>query len=164
MEETRQEAIEKLRELTKGIDICMLTTNDGGVLRSRPMSTQDMEFDGDLWFFTDRKTHKAEEIRQDDRVNVSYADPGKSTFVSVSGTAKLVKDQKKIDELWNPSHNLWFPKGKDDPDLHLLKVNVQQAEYWDFPSGTLVHLYGSLKSMVTGAEPDDSGDSQKLKL
>lgn len=163
MENTKQESIEKLRGLIKNIDMAMLTTLDNGVLRSRPMSTQEMEPNGELWFFTSRSTHKAEEIARDNRVNVSYAS-GKSTFVSVSGTASLVNDREKIDELWNPSHKLWFPNGKDDPDLVLLKVDVEQAEYWDFPSGTLVHLYSSLKSMVTGAAPDDSGDSQKLTL
>lgn len=161
---TKQEATEKLRDLIKDIDHAMLTTIDNGVLRSRPMSTQKFEFDGTLWFFTSQSTHKAEEIERDNRVNVSYAAPGKSTFVSVSGTASLFRDQQKIDELWSPLHKLWFPKGKDDPDLVLLKVDVEQAEYWDFPSGTLVHLYSSLKSMVTGAASDDSGDSQKLKL
>jgi general stress protein 26 len=164
MEETRQEAIEKLRDLTKGIDICMLTTNDGGVLRSRPMSTQDFEFNGDLWFFTDLKTHKAEEIKKDNRVNVSYVASSRTSYVSVSGTASLVKDQQKIDEYWKASHKAWFPKGKDDPDLILLKVEVEQAEYWDFASGILIHAYSFLRSMLTGAEPDDSGDSKKLTL
>lgn len=164
MENTREEAIARLRDLIKDIDFAMLTTIDDGVLRSRPMSTQEFEFDGDLWFFTDRKTHKAEEIGQDNRVNVSYAAPAKYIFVSVSGAASLVKDQQRIDEYWRPSHKLWFPKGKDDPDLVLLKVEVEQAEYWDYSSGMLVHIYGFLKSMVTGAEPDDSGDSRKLTL
>lgn len=158
----REEAIEKLRSLIKSIDICMLTTNDSGALRSRPMSTQDAEFDGDLWFFTDRNTHKVDEIRKDNRVNVSYV--GKTSYVSVSGTATLIRDQKKIDEYWKASHNLWFPKGKDDPDLHLLKVEVDQAEYWEISSGTIVHLLSTLKTLVTGAEPDDSGDSTKITL
>jgi len=164
MENTREEAIEKLSSLIKGIDICMLTTNDGGVLRSRPMSTQDFEFNGDLWFFTDQETHKTEEIERDNRVNVSYAASTKATFVSVSGTASLVKDQQKINELWRPSHKVWFPKGKDDPNLLLLKVEVEQAEYWDLSSGALIHIYSFLKSMITGAQPDDSGDSQKISL
>ncbi len=164
MENTREEAIEKLRELIKGIDICMLTTLDGGVLRSRPMSTQEFEFDGDLWFFTDLKTHKTEEIEKDDRVNVSYAAGSKTKYVSVSGRASLIKDQQKIDEFWRPSHKLWFPDGKDDPDLILLKVEVEQAEYWDLTSGVMVHIYSFLKSMITGAEPDDSGDSKKITL
>lgn len=160
----REEAIERLRDLIKGIDICMLTTNDAGVLRSRPMSTQDAEFDGTLWFFTDRNTHKVDEIQKDDRVNVSYIGGAKTSFVSVSGTAKLIRDQKKIDEYWKASHSLWFPKGKDDPDLHLLKVEVDQAEYWEISTGTIVHLLSTLKTLVTGAEPDDSGDSKKITL
>ncbi len=50
----------------------MLTTIDtDGVLRSRPMSTQKTEIDGDLWFFTSDKTHKTEEIERENRVNVN---------------------------------------------------------------------------------------------
>lgn len=164
MDTTRDEAIGKLRELIKGIDICMLTTMDGGILRSRPMSTQDVEFDGDLWFLTSRKTHKTEEIEQDSRVNVSYAAGSGKSYVSVSGNGAIFRDQAKIDEFWRPSHKLWFPNGKDDPDLVLLKVEVEHAEYWDITSGMLVHLLSFVKSMLTGAKPDDTGDSQKIDL
>jgi general stress protein 26 len=164
MENNRQEAIEKLRDLIKGIDLAMLTTIDGGVMRSRPMSTQQVEFDGDLWFLTDRKTHKIDELQKDGRVGVSYTSSAKNTFVSVSGTAEVLRDQQKIDELWQPSHKFWFPEGKDDPDIMLLTVTVEQAEYWELSTGMLVHIYSFLKSMVTGARPDDSGDSTKLKL
>src|SRR5688572_26063776 len=101
MQDTRQEAIKKLNDLIEGIDFGMLMTIDGGHLRSRPMSTQDFEFDGDLWFFTSSKTHKIEEIEKDNRVNVSYAAPESNTYVSVSGTAEVVKDQAKIGEYWS---------------------------------------------------------------
>jgi general stress protein 26 len=164
MAETRTENIERLSKLINGIDTCMLTTMDGGVLRSRPMSTQKFEFDGDLWFFTSTDTHKVEEIEKDSRVNVSYAAASKTSYVSVSGRATLLRDQAKIDEYWEPSHKLWFPDGKDDPKLILLKVEVEQAEYWDFSTGIITHVFSFLKTMVTGAEPDDSGDSTKITL
>ena len=75
MHHNRDEAINKIKELTEGIDFCMLTTLDGGVLRSRPMSTQEFEFDGNLWFFTSDNTNKVEEIEKDGRVNVAYSKP-----------------------------------------------------------------------------------------
>src|SRR5207237_3373533 len=117
MADTRQESIGKLNDLIKDIKFAMLTTNDGGVLRSRPMQTQDFEFDGDLWFFTSSNTHKAEEIERDSRVNVSYAAPDDNTYVSVSGRGSLIKDQDKIDEYWNDVYKAWFPQGNDAPDL-----------------------------------------------
>jgi general stress protein 26 len=163
MEEKRQESIAKLKDLIESIDFAMLTTVNGGQLRSRPMSTQKFEYDGDLWFFTSDQTHKIEEIEQDDRVNVAYAKPEDNVYVSVSGRAKLVKDKEKIEELWNPILKAWFPKGLDDPTLALLKISVEEAEYWDSPNSKIVQLYGFVKAMVTG-EPAKGGDHGKVKL
>src|SRR5688572_1908401 len=92
---TRQESIEKLKTLTEGIDFCMLTTVNGGQLRSRPMSTQEYEGDNLLWFFTSDQTHKVDEIEADSRVNVAYSKPDDNVYVSVSGRAELVKDRRK---------------------------------------------------------------------
>src|SRR5215213_6569808 len=93
--ETRAQTIEKLNLLIKDIKIAMLTTVDQGVLRSRPMATQETDFDGELWFFTSRQTHNAEEIEKDKRVNVAYAEPDDNRYVSMSGTAELVDDRAK---------------------------------------------------------------------
>ncbi len=163
MEDKRQESIEKVNDLIKDVQIAMLTTIDGGTLRSRPMQTQEAEFDGDLWFFTSTDTHKTDEIGKDNRVNVAYASPSDNTYVSVSGTASLVNDKEKIEELWNPILKAWFPKGLDDPTLILLKVSVEQAEYWDSASSTVVQVVGFVKALVTG-ERADGGDHGRVNL
>ena len=163
MNNNRQESIEKIRELTEGIDFCMLTTNDGGYLRSRPMSTQQFEFDGDLWFFTSDNTHKIEEIKKDDRVNAAYSKPDDNVYLSISGRAEVVKDRQKIEELWSPILKAWFPEGLDDPSLCLLKVAVEQAEYWDAPSSKIVQLFGMVKAIATGQEAD-YGENKKISL
>jgi general stress protein 26 len=163
MQKMREEAIEKLGSLIENIDFAMLTTIDNGILRSRPMSTQDFEFDGDLWFFTSDKTHKVEEIEKDNRVNVSYAKPEDNVYVSISGTAKLVKDRQKIEEFWNPILKAWFPEGLDDPTLALLKISVEEAEYWDSPSSTLVQIYGFVKALATGTRAD-GGENKKISF
>lgn len=163
MEETRQESIAKLKGLIEDIDFAMLATINGGQLRSRPMSTQKFESDGDLWFFTSDRTHKIEEIEKDNRVNVAYAKPEDNVYISVSGRAELVKDKKKIEELWNPILKAWFPKGLDDPTLALLKISVEEAEYWDSPSSTIVQLVGFVKALVTGKSAD-GGDHGKVNL
>ncbi len=161
MDNKRQEAVEKLRDLIKDISIAMLTTIDKGVLRSRPMDTQQTEFDGDLWFMTSKKNHHVDEIKKDNRVNVSYASTDDNTYVSVSGKADFSTDKAKIDELWSPEHKAWFPEGKDDPNLMLMKVTVEQAEYWDSSSSTFVQVTGFLKAMVTG-EQANGGENEKL--
>ena len=163
MAETREDAIKKLQELIHDIDFCMLTTIDGGHMRSRPMSTQRFEFNGDLWFFTSDRTHKVEEIEKDNRVNVAYSQPDDNLYVSVSGRGSIVHDRQKIEELWNPILKAWFPEGLDDPSLSLLKVEVEQAEYWDSPSGTVVQIVGFLKALATGTEMND-GDHERITL
>jgi general stress protein 26 len=154
----------KLSELIKDIDFCMLTTvSPDGSLRSRPLSTQDAEFDGTLWFFIKDDSGKVDEIQKDSRVNCSYAHPGKQHYVSVSGRASLVKDKRKMKEYWKPVLKAWFPDGLDDPHLALLKVDADKAEYWDSPSSTVMHLVGFVKALATGKEYEP-GDNVKVKL
>ena len=160
----RAEAIKKMGELIKDIKFGMLTTVDeDGSLRSRPMATQQVEFDGDLWFFTNASAPKVDEVEHDRHVNVSFAAPEKQRYVSVSGTARLVRDRKKAEQLWNPFYKAWFPKGLDDPDLALLKVHVGKAEYWDSSSSAVVHLVGFVKAVATGT-PYQPGENEKINL
>jgi len=127
------------------------------------MSTQKFEFDGDLWFFTDDNTHKIEEIEKDNRVCVAYSKPTENVYLSISGAAKVVKDRAKIEELWSPILKAWFPDGLDDPSLCLLKVEVEQAEYWDAPSSKIVQLFQMAKALATGQEAD-YGENKKIEL
>jgi general stress protein 26 len=157
--------IEKIHDLIKGIRFAMLTTVDtDGSLRSRPMATQEAELDGELWFFTGASSPKVNEVERDHRVNLSYAAPDDNTYVSISGTARLVRDKAKAKELWNPALKAWFPEGLDDPDLALLRVKVEKAEYWDSPSSKMVQLYGLAKAVLTGKRADDVGENEKIDL
>jgi general stress protein 26 len=122
-----------------------------------------VEFDGDLWFFTSSQTHKAEEIEKDNRVNVSYAAPEENSYVSVSGTAEIVTDKAKMEELWNLGLKAWFPKGLEDPDIILLNIKVEQAEYWDTSSSSLVQAFGLLKTLVTG-KPANGSEHEQISL
>lgn len=147
----QQEQIKKIADMIKGIHIAMMTTIDEhGSLRSRPMGTQKVEFDGDLWFFTDKSSTKVKEVEKHREVNISYSKPDDNTYVSVSGKGKLVTDRKKIEELWDPSMKAWFPKGLEDPDIALIQVEVHDAEYWDSPSSKMVLFAKMIKGAVTG--------------
>jgi len=161
----RSDDLQKLRELVKDIDFCMLTTIDEDRdLHSRPMSVNgEIDPDGDLWFFTSASSHKVSEIAKSPKVNVSFADPDNQHYVSISGTAELITDRAKIDELWKPEFKMWFPNGKDDPDVALLRVNLEKAEYWDSPSSTIAYALNFVSSVVTGKEPDQ-GQNRKLEL
>jgi len=152
--------VKLLNEKIKGVRIAMLTTIESdGTLRSRPMVTQDTEFDGDLWFFTQASAPKVEDVQQHQQVNLSYVKPSEDLFVSVSGTAQLVLDRKEIKKHWKPHYKTWFPNGEDDPDLALLKVTVMRAEYWHMPSG------GVLSSIFKGhAAKSEEADGIDVKL
>jgi general stress protein 26 len=135
--------VKLLNEKIKDIHIAMLTTLEpDNTLHSRPMITQDTEFDGDLWFFTLASAPKVEEVQQHQQVNLSYVKPSEDLFISVSGTAQLVRDRQEIKKRWKPDYKTWFPNGEDDPNLALLKVTVTRAEYWTMPSkGVLSSLF-----------------------
>lgn len=161
--EKRENDLQRLREMVKDIDFCMLTTVDeNGEPHSRPMSSNgDIDPNGDIWFFTGASSHKVSEISKLPKVNVSFADPDNQHYVSITGKAQLVRDRKKIDELWRPEFKMWFPEGKDDPEVALLKINLEKAEFWDSPSSTIGFALDFVSSLVTGKEPDSS-ENKKL--
>ncbi|MCC5602988.1 pyridoxamine 5'-phosphate oxidase family protein [Nostoc sp. CHAB 5784] len=132
----RDQQIQKLHELIKNIDYGMFTTvDDDGSLHSYPMSKSgEINSEATLWFFTYAGSHKVTEIEHHEQVNISFSSPEQQRYVSISGTAQLVKDRNKMRELWKPELQTWFPKGLDEPDIALLKVNINQVNYWDSTS------------------------------
>jgi general stress protein 26 len=148
--------IQKLWDLIRGIEIAMLTTVDStGVLHSRPMATQDIDFDGHLWFFTEAASHKVDEVNGHREVNLVYVDKEKNRYVSVSGRARVIRDVEKARLLWRPHLRAWFPKGVEDPSVALLRVEVSKADYWDAPSSKVVELMHFLSAMA--ASPSSKG-------
>ena len=157
----RRDMIAKVKHLIKDIKFAMLTTEaEDGVLHGRPMATQESEFDGTLWSFTAASSGKIIELDWNPPVNLSYAEPSATRYVSVSGDAEVVNDRAKMEELWSEMCKAWFPKGLDDPDLCLLKVEVNTAEYWESPSGKMVQVLGFLKALATGERADPSGHGE----
>ncbi|MEO6418091.1 MAG: pyridoxamine 5'-phosphate oxidase family protein [Polyangiaceae bacterium] len=120
---------ERFYERLKEFETAMLVTHAGDTLHARPMSIADAEPDCDLWFITGGDTLKAHEIEADGRVQVICQD-GRS-YLTVTGTARLVTDRAKLDELWQETMRTWFPKGKDDPSLVLVMLTAKEGEYWD---------------------------------
>jgi general stress protein 26 len=159
-----QQGLEKVNELIKDIHVCMLTTISAeGQPVSRPMGVQQVESDGDLWFFAYEDSDKAVEIRTNPEVNVAFSDTSKNTWVSLSGTAELIHDHSKATELWNPLLQAWFPEGLDTEALVLIKVRAETAEYWDAPNGKALMLFGAIKAAVTGTPPE-AGENKTVEL
>ncbi len=161
----KSEDIEKLRDLVADLKVAMLTTVDtDGSLRSRPLQTLEMDAGNALWFFTSATSPKVAEVAAGDwQVNLSYANPDKQDYVSLSGTASIVRDRARMQSLWNDWVKVWFPDGLDDPDLALLRVQVHKAEYWDGPGSKMTQLYALTKALATG-DKDALGDNAKINL
>jgi general stress protein 26 len=160
----QQDVTTHLGELIAGIQVAMMTTVEAdGSLRSRPMWTHQRDFDGELWFFTREHSAKVGEVERDHHVNLAYSEPSKNRFVSVSGRGRLVLDKQKAAQLWNPTLRAWFPDGLEDPELALLCVKVEKAEYWDMPNSRMVQLLGFVKAVLTG-EPFKPGEHAQVQV
>jgi len=155
----KQDEIETLRDLIKDIDTAMLTTATEEGLVSRPMKTQEVEFDGDLWFFTKKETNKYDEILHNQDVNVAYA--GKS-YVSVRGRAEIVEDLNKKKELWSKMYEKIMQTSYDDPNVILIKVNVEAAEYWE--SGNYIKKMVYYYKRMTGQSSETIDINETLEL
>ncbi len=141
--------VARLNELISNIGFAMLTTvRPDGTLHSCPMASSPVDPDGIIWFFSANNTEKVEAIRTSQRVNLAYIDHSAQRYISVSGYCELVRDHAKAKELWNPDYKAWFSGGLDNPNLILLKVNVQQAEYWDTSKGRMFQLVGFANSAI----------------
>ncbi|MES2856532.1 MAG: pyridoxamine 5'-phosphate oxidase family protein [Bdellovibrionota bacterium] len=161
---TRNEEIKMLTEKLKDIRIAMLTTvSQDGVLYSRPMGTQAVDPEGVLWFFTQDPSPKIHAIEADQHINVAYSDEKSSVWVSVAGKATIVHDQAKINELWTPAMKAWFPEGKDDPKIALIRIDIESAQIWDSP-GKVVELIAFAKSIATGKTIDNDSYTKKIDL
>ncbi len=145
---------QKLWDLVEPLKTAMLVTSVDQVLQARPMQLVQSDFDGTFYFFTTVPSPKINEIQDEDDVCLSFSCPKDEVYVSVSGQASLVRDQRLINELWNPMVAAWFPQGKDDPSVGLIQVRSYQAEYWEQKGGTLTQLYKYAKATIMGKQPD----------
>jgi general stress protein 26 len=152
-----QEAIDKIKDIAGDIKTCMFCTSALGVLfETRPMATQEVDDEGNIWFLSMKNSHKDREIKQDDQVQLVYADNASSTYMVVYGHADVFYDRQKVEELWNPLIKTWFNEGKDDPNISVIRVRPDDAYYWDTKNGRMVSFMKIVAGAVMGKETDDS--------
>jgi general stress protein 26 len=145
------QALKKFKELVEEINTCMFITNTtGDDEHTRPMATIETENDGTVWFFTDARSIKVEEVNNQRAVHLVYAHPGKSAYLDVWGSAEIVTDRQQVIDKWSPVVKAWFPDGIADPNLALLKVQPYEAYYWEAESGKMVEFFKMAASIVTG--------------
>lgn len=149
-----EEGQKKIAELVKDIRIAMMTTvAKDGTMSSRPMAIQDKPFDGTLWFLTRKTSEKVDEVEEDRNVTLTFAEPEESKYIALKGKAHVSsEDRAQITELWNPMYKAWFPKGEDDPEIAVMRVDVQEADYWEASGSKLVMLVKYAAASMTGGK------------
>lgn len=156
-----------LWDLIKDIKFGMFThRHPDGSLQGHPLTTQNQSIDESsvLYFFISAKSEMATRLASDNLVNVSYADPGADSYVSVAGKASISHDQATKERLWSPMAKAWFPGGVTDPDLALLQVKITHAEYWNVKESKVVQLFKMAKAAITGEPPAHLGEHKELVL
>ena len=148
-----KEAIAKLQSLISDIGTCMFFTNtQTGIHNTRPMAVIEVDMNGSLWFFANQQSSKVKDIEKDSNVHLVFASPSKDSYVDLRGRASIEQDRKSIEDKWNPIIKAWFPEGKNDPDLCLIKVKTDEAHYWDTESTKMVEILKMVASLVTGKQ------------
>ena len=159
------DAVEKIREIAKDANICMFVTDLSNLpLTGRPMATQEVDEEGNIWFMSNRNSDKNKEIDNDDKVQLFYSHTSNYEYLSIFGRAEIVNDRLKIEELWTPMAKTWFKEGKDDPNISLIKVIPEDAYYWDTKNNKMVSLVKFAMGAIGITPKDDGGIEGKLKV
>lgn len=153
--------IERVWELIEKMPICMLTTWDGKELHSRPMDARARRNENQIYFLTDARHHKDDDIARFPKLNIAFSDSGDQKFVSLSGHAEVSNDPAKIKELWEPTAKAWWDS-PDNPNIRVLKVTPVEAQFWDGP-GMVVSLAKMMVAAATGEKPN-LGDNRKVAM
>lgn len=152
---------DRLARMIQKIRVALLTTVDlQGHFHTRPVQTLQVE-GRVIWFFTGWSSPKVGELDHDHRVSLGYADPGKGVYLAVSGAASLLRDAAKARELWTAEQRAYYPAGPEDRRLALLRVRIEQAEYWIAP-GRAAQLVAAAKAAVTGRSVEVLGENHRI--
>jgi general stress protein 26 len=158
-------SLEKVVELARSIGTGMLVSHSPEGLRSRPMSVAEITDQGEIWFLTSMSSPKVAELTKDPHTLVVLAES--SRYLSITGTATVLRDSVKARQLWSESNRVWF-KSEDDPDLVLVRVDPQWAEYWDQSGLNGVKFAAKAAAAYLKGEPlrdtDDVRSHAKVRL
>jgi general stress protein 26 len=156
-------AVSKLRELLGDIPVCMFATHQEHQITSRPMTTVNIDDDGNIWFFASMFGETLVEESNDNSVYLIYSHPGLNKYIHITGYANIILDRDKIESLWNPLMTAWYPGGVDDPKLCLLKIITEEARYWNSSSNKMVVFFNMLKAILRKEEYQE-GEAGTLNL
>jgi general stress protein 26 len=160
---TKIDPVDHVWEIAGKIKTCMLVTISASKMRSRPMHAMPDRGGGYLWFITDQRGAKDDEIRAAPDVCLGFADTASNTYLSITGRAELFRDIAKARELWSIETQAWWPKGPTDPDVRVLRVTPDSAEYWDARGNSVTVALKLVVARLSGHAPD-LGENEKVQL
>ena len=160
-----KKAIEKLKELAEDARICMFCTDLSKLpVKSRPMSLQQCDMQGNLWFLSSENSNKNFEITDDNRVHLYFMNNGNAEYLSIYGKAYIYKDQKTIEEQWSPMAKPWFKEGKEDKKVTVIRVTPDETYYWDTKAGKFITMLSLFSAAVLGTETNNNDDGIEGKI
>ncbi|PBQ31048.1 general stress protein [Sphingobacteriaceae bacterium] len=153
-----EEATQKIKELVNKANVCFFCSDitTGKDFETRPMSVQQLDDAGNLWFLSAHDSHKNKEIKSDDSVQLLFQGSSYSDFLTLYGKATISKDKEKIKELWQPILKTWFTEGVDDPRITVIKVEPEKGYYWDTKHNMAVGMIKRITGAIIGKTLDDS--------
>jgi len=155
---TGTDAASKIKELVEISKTCFFCTAEASAdyFGTRPMSVQQVDDAGHLWFLSADDSHKNLELTANPTVKLYFQGSPHSDFLFLQGTATVSRDKEKIKELWNPIIKTWFTGGIDDPRITVIHVAPTEGYYWDTKHGMAVAGIKMLIGAAMGKTMDDS--------
>lgn len=158
------ESVKKIKEIIETSQTCFFCTHTahGPSSGVRPMSVQEVDEEGNIWFLSAADSFKNQEIALNPQVDLYFQGSKHSDFLHLRGQATILHDQTRIEELWTFIAKTWFTEGVTDPRISVIKVVPQEGYYWDTKHGMLVAGARMLVGAVMGKTLDDSIEGKIL--
>ena len=162
----KQAQMDTIQAMVKDIKYTMMTTrNDENHLHSCPMNTTETSIGAkEIWFIGHKPSETVDNIKQNAEVNLAYVTQESDKYLSISGTAELVEDEEKLNELWSVMYNAYFEQGKDDPKVQLIKVVPHGAEYWANGNAITSAVKMAAAALTDNAVEKSLGENFSIKL
>jgi general stress protein 26 len=157
-----QDDLDRVWDIVERAGVCMMTTRFPGGLRARPMEPRPDRDAGVIWFLTDRRGLKDDEIEADPHVCLGFVNAKEKAYLSISAEASVGIDAARARALWNEAQKLWW-SGPDDPNLRVMRVSPLRAELWDGPASAAVAAFEFAKARLTGSKPN-LGENRKVTV
>ncbi|MBV8898135.1 MAG: pyridoxamine 5'-phosphate oxidase family protein [Acidobacteriaceae bacterium] len=154
---------DRVWDIIEKVGVAMLTTQFAGGLRARPLEARPDREAGIIWFLTDVRSAKDDEVAASPDICLVFIDADEKAYLSITGRAETTRDPAKAADIWKSTDKVWWPGGPDDPTLRVLRVEPWTAELWDGPSSSAVAAFEFAKARITGTKPN-LGENRKVTV